>query len=139
MDFSRDILIVIDMTEAEQHQSSNNALNVKIPPPITMNFPLGTRFPTRSIIPQVPGTINTKKKLDSPVDGEKLIFVRCDRCEKTLRVKIPRKLILENEEEIVPISIVHGANGNRHVLTVYLAPDFRSRRDKVSDVIFVED
>jgi hypothetical protein len=127
------------MTEAKQDQPINGLSNVKIPPKITINFPNeGNTRHGLPLPPPVPDTAVMKKKPEGPVDGEQLIFVRCDRCEKTLGVRIPRKLILENESEIVPVSIVHGKGDSKHVLTVYLDPDFRSRRDKVSDVLFVE-
>ncbi|HME55568.1 MAG TPA: hypothetical protein VKM55_25405 [Candidatus Lokiarchaeia archaeon] len=127
------------MTETRKIESTIDMPGIKIPPKITINFPIGAGLPKRSITPPpVPDTFVAKKKANGTVDGEQMIFVRCDRCNKTLVVKIPRKLVLENEEEIVPVSIVHGSNGNKHVLTVYLDPDFRSRRDKVSDVLFVE-
>jgi hypothetical protein len=101
--------------------------------PERVNLPI-TSMP----IPPVPGDYPTKVKATAPVEGNKEIFVRCDRCDKTLKVDVPRKIVLENELELVPVSIVHGNDASKHVLTVFLDPDFHSRRDRVSEVLFVE-
>ncbi len=106
---------------------------------MAMTMPERVNLPITSMpIPPVPGDNFTKHKPAEPVDGHKEIFVRCERCNQTLKVNIPRKVVLENELELVPVSIVHGNNASYHVLTVFLDPDFHSRRDRVSDVIFME-
>jgi hypothetical protein len=104
---------------------------IAVPVPGMMHLPVPTGTP-----PPVPGEDASKKKRPSgPVEGEKKIYVRCERCNKTISVNIPRKLVLDNELEVVPISIVHGEGDQRHVLTVFLDPDFKSRRDRVSDLL----
>ncbi len=108
-------------------------LKMEMAMPERVNLPI-----TSTQIPPVPGDLPTKRKSELSVEGHKEIYVRCERCNQTLKANIPRKVVLENELELVPVSIVHGNNANRHVLTVFLDPDFHSRRDRVSDVVFVE-
>jgi hypothetical protein len=104
---------------------------IAIPPPGMGHLPVPTGSP-----PPIPGEEAGKKKRPSgPIEGEKKIYVRCERCNKTLAVGIPRKLVLDNELEVVPISIVHGEGEQKHILTVFLDPDFKSRRDRVSDLL----
>ncbi|MEX2684463.1 MAG: hypothetical protein Q6373_023025 [Candidatus Sigynarchaeota archaeon] len=113
---------------------------IKMPPKITITPPGmgGLPVPTGTP-PPIPGDEDGKKKKPSgPVEGEKKIYVRCGRCNKTLAVGIPRKLVLDNELEVVPISIVHGEGDQKHVLTVFLDPDFKSRRDRVSDMLVIQ-
>ncbi len=110
---------------------------IKMPPKIAIPAPgmAGMPVPTGNP-PPIPGEDGGKKKRPSgPVEGEKKIYVRCERCNKTLGVGIPRKLVLDNELEVVPVSIVHGEGNEKHILTVFLDPDFKSRRDRVSDVL----
>ncbi len=109
------------------------ALKMELAMPERVNLPI-TSMP----IPPVPGDHVTKHKPAEPVEGHKDIFVRCERCNQTLKVNIPRKIVLENELELVPVSIVHGTDTSKHVLTVFLDPDFHSRRDRVSDLIVME-
>ncbi len=104
---------------------------IAIPAPGMGNLPVPTGTP-----PPIPGEDGGKKKKPSgPIEGEKKIYVRCERCNKTIGVGIPRKLVLDNELEVVPISIVHGEGDQKHILTVFLDPDFKSRRDRVSDML----
>ncbi|HME51948.1 MAG TPA: hypothetical protein VKM55_07010 [Candidatus Lokiarchaeia archaeon] len=110
---------------------------IKTPPKISITPPGMVTIPA-SGAPPVPDDIIKKKKVSGPVEGEKRIYVRCERCNKTLNVNIPKKLVLNNELEVVPISIVHGEGDDQHVLTVYLDPDFKSRRDRVSDILVLE-
>lgn len=108
---------------------------IKMPPKISVTPPGLVALPVSGIAPAVPDDIVKKKKISGLVEGEKRIYVRCERCNKTLNVRVPKKLVLNNELEVVPISIVHGEAEDQHVLTVYLDPDFKSRRDRVSDII----
>ncbi|MFX0099958.1 MAG: hypothetical protein ACFFCS_10265 [Candidatus Hodarchaeota archaeon] len=119
-------------------KASGTLPKIKLPPKVSIALPGEIKVPTPApgAPPPIPGQIPMKKKPSGPIEGEKKIFVRCDRCEKTINVAIPKKLVLDNELEVVPISIIHGDEGNKHVLTVFLDPDFKSRRDRVSDVIY---
>lgn len=111
---------------------------IKMPPKIAVPLPgMGALpVPMGGAAPPIPGEDGGRKKKPSgPIEGEKKIYVRCERCNKTLGVGIPRKLVLDNELEVVPISIVHGEGADKHILTVFLDPDFKSRRDRVSDLI----
>nr|MDO8084850.1 hypothetical protein [Candidatus Sigynarchaeum springense] len=113
---------------------------IKMPPKITITPPGmgGLPVPTGTP-PPIPGEEEGKKKKPSgPIEGEKKIYIRCERCNKTLAVGIPRKLVLDNELEVVPVSIVHGEGDQKHILTVFLDPDFKSRRDRVSDMLVIQ-
>jgi hypothetical protein len=110
---------------------------IKMPPKIAIPAPGMAGLPVpMGNPPPIPGEDGgKKKKLSGPIEGEKKIYVRCERCKKTIGVGIPRKLVLDNELEVVPISIVHGEGDQKHILTVFLDPDFKSRRDRVSDML----
>jgi hypothetical protein len=111
---------------------------IKMPPKIAVPLPGMGALPVPSgNPPPIPGEEGgaKKKKPSGPIEGEKKIYVRCERCNKTLGVGIPRKLVLDNELEVVPVSIVHGEGTEKHILTVFLDPDFKSRRDRVSDML----
>jgi hypothetical protein len=110
---------------------------IKMPPKIAIPAPGMAGLPVpMSTPPPIPSEDGGKKKKPSgPIEGEKKIYVRCERCKKTIGVGIPRKLVLDNELEVVPISIVHGEGAEKHILTVFLDPDFKSRRDRVSDML----
>jgi hypothetical protein len=116
--------------------------SIKTPPKISLAPPSLGSIPIPGTAPPVPGGLGDeirKKKPSGPVEGNKKIYVRCERCNKTLAVSIPKRLVLDNESEVVPISILHGPDEDKHVLTVYLDPDFKSRRDRVSDLINLEE
>lgn len=112
---------------------------IKAPPMVSIGPPGPMKLPKplAATPPPIPGT-TIKKKPAGPVEGEKKIYVRCERCQKTLHVAIPKKLVLDNELEVVPVSIIHGEDKDKHILTVFLDPDFKSRRDRVSDMITLE-
>ncbi len=108
---------------------------MKMPPKLSIAPPGSTiKLAPPAVAPPVPGG-EGKKKPSGPVQGEKQIFIWCDRCAKTLKVVVPKKLVLDNELEVVPVSVIHGDGTQKHVLTVYLDSDFKSRRDYVSDVL----
>jgi hypothetical protein len=131
---------VIDVYEGKTSHQPRNIINDESPPPVSIPIPGTVDIPIQpAIAPPVMEKTVTKIKPGIQLDGEKRIFVRCERCERTLKVNVPRKIVLENNLEVVPVSIVHGNETNKHVLTVYLDPDFKSRRDKVSDVLFLEE
>nr|MDO8083245.1 hypothetical protein [Candidatus Sigynarchaeum springense] len=91
-------------------------------------------------IPKIPpiagdacGDFTKKKQAATPeqLAGEKRIFVKCERCDKTFIIDLPRRLVLESPLEVVPVTILHNAN---HALTVYLDQNFESRRDYISEI-----
>ncbi|MBD3185798.1 hypothetical protein GF325_03130 [Candidatus Bathyarchaeota archaeon] len=112
---------------------------IKMPPKVAVPIPGSMKTPGKPSggAPPVPSLV-TKKKQSGPVTGEKKIFVRCNKCEKTLSVSIPKGMVLDNELEVVPISIIHGEGEEKHVLTVFLDPDFKSRRDRISEMVILE-
>ncbi|NMC05739.1 MAG: hypothetical protein GYA24_11030 [Candidatus Lokiarchaeota archaeon] len=88
--------------------------------------------------PPVPGDAcgdfsKKKRFIASPdqVVGEKRIFVKCERCDKTFIIDLPKKIVLSNPLEVVPVTILHHPE---HALTVYLDQNFESRRDYVSEL-----
>ncbi|MHA1680267.1 MAG: hypothetical protein ACTSUE_04625 [Promethearchaeota archaeon] len=94
-------------------------MNLKpiVPPPIPPN-------------PNLP--VHPKKEIsDDQMVGEKKIFVKCERCDKTFIIDLPRRLVMANPLEVVPVTILHD---DSHALTVYLDQNFESRRDYVSEI-----
>ena len=118
-------------------QAAGPLPSIKAPPKISIAAPGPMKLPTPKAAPPIPGA-SKKKKPSGPITGEKKIYVRCERCEKTLAVKIPKQLVLDNELEVVPVSIIHGEGAEKHILTVHLDGDFKSRRDRVSDMIALD-
>lgn len=99
--------------------------------------PITTAVPTPPPIPQDPSQkpkdINKLKPAD--LEGIKKIFVKCERCDKTFIIDLPRKLVLANPLEVVPVTILHH---EEHALTVYLDQNFESRRDYISEIYVLE-
>jgi hypothetical protein len=92
--------------------------------------------------PPVPGDACgdiTKKKKRVPsaeqLAGEKRIFVKCERCDKTFIIDLPKRLVLSSPLEVVPVTILHHPE---HALTVYLDQNFESRRDYVSEIFHLK-
>jgi hypothetical protein len=84
------------------------------------------------------GDFSKKKKIIASPDlvvGEKRIFVKCERCDKTFIIDLPKSLVLSNPLEIVPVTILHHPE---HALTVYLDQNFESRRDYVSEIFHLK-
>jgi hypothetical protein len=133
IDFKRE-----DVVQKTVIKATGPLPSIKLPPKVSIALPgqMKAPAPAPGAPPPIPSQLSKKKKPTGPIEGEKKIFVRCERCEKTINVAIPKQLVLDNELEVVPISIIHGEEGNQHVLTVFLDPDFKSRRDRVSDVIY---
>ena len=92
-------------------------------------------------VPPVPAScddLSTKKKKVVDTDsitGEKRIFVKCERCDKTFIIDLPKKIVLANPLEVVPVTLLHAED---HALTVYLDQNFESRRDYVSEIYTIE-
>ncbi len=89
-------------------------------------------------VPSMPGkaTESAKKNTLPPeqIKGSKRIFVKCERCDKTFIIDLPRALVLSNPLEVVPVTIMHD---EKHALTVYLDQNFESRRDYVSELYYL--
>ncbi|MEX2684629.1 MAG: hypothetical protein Q6373_023865 [Candidatus Sigynarchaeota archaeon] len=123
---------------------------IKLPPKPPMPSPGNTTStPGTSLkappIPKIPpiesdgcGDFSRKKKQAATPEqlaGEKRIFVKCERCDKTFIIDLPKKLVLANPLEIVPVTILHHPE---HALTVYLDQNFESRRDYVSEIFHLK-
>ncbi len=119
---------------------------IKLPPKPAIGTPGVTaatpgaplKAPPIPKIPAIPGDAcgdftKKKKQTATPeqIAGDKRIFVKCERCDKTFIIDLPRKLVLSNPLEIVPVTILHHPD---HALTVYLDQNFESRRDYVSEI-----
>ena len=89
---------------------------IAAPPPIP-DSPLG------------PGKKNIISEKEA--EGTKKIFVKCERCDETFIIDLPRKLVLTNPLEVVPVTLLHAED---HALTVYLDQNFESRRDYISEI-----
>lgn len=104
-------------------------------------------------IPELPEAPKKKEKitLKSPgispeiIDGMKkmkskqieVVLVNCGRCGNIIPVPIPKKVVLNSELPVVPISYVHKnkENKDQHCITVHIDHDFDIRRQRISDVI----
>jgi len=104
-------------------------------------------------IPELPEAPKKKEKitLKSPgispeiIDGMKtmkskeieVVLVNCERCGNIIPVPIPKKVVLNSELPVVPISYVHKnkENKDQHCITIHIDHDFDIRRQRISDVI----
>ena len=104
-------------------------------------------------IPELPEAPKKKEKitLESPaispeiIDGMKkmkskqieVVLVNCGRCGNIIPIPIPKKVVLNSELPVVPISYVHKnkENKDQHCITVHVDHDFDIRRQRISDVI----
>ncbi|MFW9824582.1 MAG: hypothetical protein ACFFE4_16685 [Candidatus Thorarchaeota archaeon] len=75
------------------------------------------------------------KKVETP--DVKVVLVNCERCKAVIPIPIPKKVVLESELPIVPISFVHNnlECKDKHCITVHLDHDFDIRRQRLSDVV----
>ncbi|MHA1698738.1 MAG: hypothetical protein ACTSWN_07880, partial [Promethearchaeota archaeon] len=127
--------------------------SIKLPPkppmkPVSFSIKdYGPISKTKSSIPPVPpmpGNIKNTNELKSNVKvipakdikGVKKIFVKCDRCDKTFIIDLPRRLVLSNPQEVVPVTLLHADD---HALTVYLDRNFESRRDYISEIFVLKE
>lgn len=109
-------------------------LGVPAPPPGPGAPP---PLPACPPVPDNPAMAGVKKKKALPpedVSGTKKIFVKCERCDKTFIIDLPRVLVLSNPLEVVPVTILHAPE---HALTVYLDQNFESRRDYISELFTI--
>ncbi|MFX0100836.1 MAG: hypothetical protein ACFFCS_14770 [Candidatus Hodarchaeota archaeon] len=88
-------------------------------------------------IPNNPNVPNKPKNIlkEEEIKGKKKIFVKCEKCDKTYIIDLPRKIVLANPLEVVPVTILHAED---HALTVYLDQNFESRRDYISEIYTLE-
>ncbi|MHA1793814.1 MAG: hypothetical protein ACTSVI_14315 [Promethearchaeota archaeon] len=153
MNLSKKQLVNFILQKLSKKEETGPAINVleppgfklppKLPPkPIIFNqsdySPLKLKPPSK--LPPVPdkATGERKKKAMSPdeVSGTKKIFVKCERCDQTLIIDLPRCLVLCNPLEVVPVTILHAKD---HALTVYLDQNFESRRDYISELFILDE
>jgi len=95
-------------------------------------------IPKTPPIPDVCNDFTKKKKKVVPpemVEGEKRVFVKCERCDKTFIIDLPKRIVLSNPNEVVPVTLLHAED---HALTVYLDQNFESRRDYVSEIFRIK-
>ncbi len=71
----------------------------------------------------------------------KVVLVNCERCKAVIPVPVPKKVVIESELPIVPISFVHKnlENEDQHCITIHLDHDFDVRRQRLSDVVISMD
>ena len=104
------------------------------------NMPL--KAPPIPKVPPVPAacddlSVQKKQVVVDPetITGVKRIFVKCERCDKTFIIDLPKKIVLSNPLQVVPVTLLHAED---HALTVYLDQNFESRRDYVSEIYTIE-
>ena len=79
------------------------------------------------------------KKVESP--DMKVVLVNCERCKAVIPIPVPKKVVLESELPIVPVSYVHKnlESKDQHCITIHLDHDFDIRRQRLSDVVIASD
>jgi hypothetical protein len=79
------------------------------------------------------------KKVESP--DMKVVLVNCERCNAVIPIPVPKKIVLESELPIVPVSYVHKnlKKEDQHCITIHLDHDFDIRRQRLSDVVLSND
>ncbi|MFX1376486.1 MAG: hypothetical protein ACFFA0_11805 [Promethearchaeota archaeon] len=82
-----------------------------------------------------PDVLDRIKKIEAP--NMKVVLVNCERCKAVIPIPIPKKVVIESELPIVPVSYVHKnlENEDQHCITVHLDHDFDIRRQRLSDVV----
>lgn len=85
------------------------------------------------------GVLDRMEKVKSP--DVKVVLVNCERCKDIIPIPIPKRLILESELPVVPISYVHKnlLKKDQHCLTIHIDHDFDIRRQRISDVVLSSD
>jgi hypothetical protein len=82
-----------------------------------------------------PDVLARIKKVES--SEMKVVLVNCERCKAVIPIPVPKKVVIESELPIVPISFVHKnlENEDQHCITIHLDHDFDIRRQRLSDVV----
>ena len=82
-----------------------------------------------------PDVLARIKKVESP--DMRVVLVNCERCKAVIPIPIPKRVVLESELPIVPISFVHQnlESKDKHCITIHLDHDFDVRRQRLSDVV----
>jgi hypothetical protein len=86
-----------------------------------------------------PDVLKRIKKVESP--DKKVVLVNCERCRAVIPVPIQKRMVLDSNLPIVPISYVHMnlQNKDRHCITIHVDHDFDIRRQRISDVVLFSD
>lgn len=86
-----------------------------------------------------PDVLKRIKKIESP--DMKVVLVNCDRCKAVIPIPVPKKVVIESELPIVPVSYVHKNLDKKdlHCITIHLDHDFDIRRQRLSDVVISSD
>ncbi|MBD3187214.1 hypothetical protein GF325_10325 [Candidatus Bathyarchaeota archaeon] len=116
---------------------------IKLPSPrVNINpldyKPLNLKVAPPPPVPRRSDEAVRKKNILPPeeLEGTRKIFVKCERCDRTFIIDIPRRLVLANPLEVVPVTIMHD---EEHALTVYLDQNFESRRDYISEIYVLDE
>ncbi len=84
------------------------------------------------------GLLDKMKKMDS--NHVKVVLINCDRCKEVIPIPVPKRMVLESDLPVVPISFIHknAMKEDQHCITIHLDHDFDIRRQRISDVIISE-
>ena len=55
------------------------------------------------------------------------ILIECEGCGGTIRMPVPKDVVLSSPLPVVPITYVHGSEGNRHAIIAHLDHQFKVR------------
>jgi hypothetical protein len=63
------------------------------------------------------------------------ILIMCEGCGGVIKMPVPKDVVLSSDLPVVPITYVHGAEGNKHALLAHLDHDFQVRRRRFSHLV----
>src|SRR5271157_702874 len=63
------------------------------------------------------------------------ILIMCEWCGGVIKMPVPKDVVLSSDLPVVPVTYVHGAEGNKHALLAHLDHDFQVRRRRFSHLV----
>lgn len=106
--------------DLEFASEEDKELGIPLPPP-----------PKKLKTPSISARIYESAEDDNP--DVKQVLIDCKMCGKNIVVPVPKKLVLDNELPVVPVTFIHGKR--QHAITLHLDHDFQVRRRRVSDIV----
>jgi hypothetical protein len=99
-------------------------LDIPIPPPPII----------KQLNPEIsPLVFSDQRFADDPRYNH--IFVKCDLCGGNIGVPVPKDVVLNSELPVVPVTYVHGPEGDHHAILIHVDHDFQVRRRRFSYLV----
>ncbi|MHA1731428.1 MAG: hypothetical protein ACTSU5_05770 [Promethearchaeota archaeon] len=113
-------------TPAKAETEDDDLLDIPdVPPPKVLKTP---KLATPEISAQFFDTPNLEETEDV-----KPVLIDCKWCGKNIVVPVKKKLVLDSELPVVPVTFLHG--DPKHALILHLDHDFQVRRRRLSDIL----